>query len=269
MVVLQLIGVGFLIASLSCRCDGKHYSIKSRNVEFTLFGPQMGSLEAAVEVAGRGTPYDDVSFLSTLRLANETEPNWLHELEKASGDISFLIHDIQNIEKKFIDILKKFKQLYNNREWNIEPTVIVHILKKVIKGDSLFRLYPSLSLPTLLALTKFTLVINEKVPDTDTFCYLRHAYDIYFEPTYLERVRHVDINADFPHYPAINRNALLWNELKRNPSENVVEIRCKEESGQYDEKKAKLKMRRCSSDDSPKDNWDAFSRYFKAVSNFF
>lgn len=63
----------------------------------------------------------------------------------------------------------------------------------VFKDETLYRLYPSLDLPVLDTLTKFTLAINatiqKYVPNPKVFCRLRHAYETYIQHAFLERVQ--------------------------------------------------------------------------------
>lgn len=67
----------------------------------------------------------------------------------------------------------------------------------------------------------------------------------------------------FLNYSDINRSYLLREELRRNPSENVDEINCKVESGQYDSEKTRLEMRPCTRDfDFPSYVSNVFNNFY-------
>lgn len=261
MLIRQLIGVGFIVSLFGHHCNGVEYLVMSQDVEFTLFDPKLESIEAAVAVNGSTILDNVVSFLPLIRKALQTEPNWRDELAKAIGNsvrYDFAESDFRYIEHSFIEIrqiFERFKKSANDdnakRQLTVDVEPILMILvQKVISGDSLFRLYPTLSLPALLTLTTFTFAIidtlQQNAPDTEVFCLLRHAYDIYFQPIFLDRIRRIDISSDFNHH-FINRNYLLFKQLEKKPSDNVEEVRCREESGKYDSEKAKLAQLRCVS----------------------
>lgn len=283
MLIFQAIGVGFFIALLGGRCNGG--TTPASQVKFILFGqkfesfeealyrasiPQEGAandvrVQIAVEViaaVGSAFPYVGPVFsvLPGLREVLESESNWRKELADAIADktrLEIAQKDISDIEDDLQEVTDKYKLLQNAQtddQKRAEMRDIVPMLNrlvfKMIKGDSLFRVHPYMSLPPLLALTRFTLIVNgtllKYVPDADIFCKLRRGFDILFHTTLLDRISHVEIISD-NNNAFINRDFLIARELKSDPYE-VKTIRCEqknEEQANYDSQKTDLAHLKC------------------------